>query len=261
MEDHSKQVSTEPSNPLVDSFGRLHTSLRISVTDRCNLRCTYCMPEHSPAFFPKDELLTFEEIEKGSTTTRTEVRDQGDSNHRGRTLSKERLAQPNRLSSIPNLQDLSLTTNGILLTEQAVQLRSAGLQRLNISLDTLSEDTFKRITRRSGLQQSLDGIEAAIRAGFSSIKLNALAIRGITENEIRRLIEFASGNQMVMRFIEYMPLDSDRSWHRNDVLSGDEILQILEDQFGSIQPITKTDLSQPSEDFLVGKHRVESFDL
>lgn len=257
MEDHSKQVSTEPSNPLVDSFGRLHTSLRISVTDRCNLRCTYCMPEHSPAFFPKDELLTFEEIERVARLLVQrcgirEIRITG-----GEPLVRRDLHNLiARLSSIPNLQDLSLTTNGILLTEQAVQLRSAGLQRLNISLDTLSEDTFKRITRRSGLQQTLDGIEAAIRAGFSSIKLNALAIRGITENEIRRLIEFASGNQMVMRFIEYMPLDSDRSWHRNDVLSGDEILQILEDQFGSIQPITKTDLSQPSEDFLVGKHRV-----
>ncbi len=257
MVHHEEDHLSPPSYPLIDRFGRIHTSLRISVTDRCNIRCTYCMPELEPAFFPKSELLTFEEITRLSSLLVdqcgiTDIRITG-----GEPLVRKDLHRLiERLADIPKLKDLSLTTNGLLLKNHAHHLMKAGLKRINISLDTLSEDVFKNLTRRTGLKNTLEGIESAIQSGFQNIKLNALAIRGITEDEVCRLVEYASSNGLMIRFIEYMPLDSDRNWQRRDVLDGDELLAILSNHFGEVKEIPRADLSQPAEDFHVGPHRV-----
>lgn len=254
---HEENRLSPPSYPLIDRYGRTHTSLRISVTDRCNIRCTYCMPELDPVFFSRSELLTFEEITRISTLLVDhcgveDIRITG-----GEPLVRKDLhVLIERLSAIRKLKDLSLTTNGLLLKNHAKNLMEAGLKRINISLDTLSEEVFKSLTRRTGLKNTLEGIESAIETGFKNIKLNALAIRGITEKEICGLVEYASSNGLVIRFIEYMPLDSDRNWKRGDVLNGDDLLKILAHHFGDIREIPRPDASQPAEDFLVGDHKV-----
>src|SRR6188768_3448080 len=179
------------TSPLVDSLGRTHTSLRISVTDRCNIRCFYCMPNENVKFRPRDEILTFEEITRFvSVVAQMGV-------HRLRLTGGEPLVRADlarlvkMLADLPGIDDLALTTNGILLEEQAADLRAAGLQRLNISLDTLSEETFQKISRREGLDRVLAGIAAAQRVGFDQIRLNAIAIQGLTEDEIIPLARFS----------------------------------------------------------------------
>ncbi len=248
--DTAKLRSDAPTcGPLVDRLGRVHTSLRVSVTDRCNIRCFYCMPAENVVFRPREELLTFEEIERfvrvGVSLGIKEVRLTG-----GEPLVRNDL--PNlvqRLAVIPGITDLALTTNGILLTEQAVALRAAGLQRLNVSLDALSEATFLKISRRPGLQRVLDGLFAARQAGFENIRLNAVAIRGLTEDEIVPLAEFARTHGFELRFIEFMPLDADNHWEQEQVLTCDEIRQMLEAAFCPLVPSKRADLSQPAVDF------------
>ena len=220
---------------LIDSFGRVHTSVRISVTDRCNIRCFYCMPEFGAQFAPRETLLTFEEITRLTSllVSRLGIRDV-------RLTGGEPLVRRDLpiliegIAGIEGLQDLSMTTNGILLADLAKPLREAGLRRLNISLDTLDAAVFEKIARREGLEQTINGIDAAIDAGFDSIKLNALAIAGVSENEIARLVRFAMERSITMRFIEFMPLDADRDWKRGDVLTGDRILEILKANFGDV---------------------------
>jgi cyclic pyranopterin phosphate synthase len=242
---------------LIDRFGRIHTSVRVSVTDRCNIRCFYCMPEVDAVFMDKARLLSFEEIER---VCRLLVQRCGVGDIRltgGEPLVRRQLDRLVALiAGIEGLQDLSLTTNGILLADQAVALRDAGLRRINISLDTLDEDVFKRISRRSGLDKTIEGIDRAIECGFESIKLNALAIRGITEREVVRLVKFALRRGVVMRFIEFMPLDADRAWRSEDVLDGDSLLAILQQEFGLLSAVERADPSQPAEEFLVGEGRV-----
>ncbi len=242
-------MSPLPSISLVDRFGRVHTSVRLSVTDRCNIRCFYCMPETDAVFFPRDQILRFEEIERLANllVRRAGIRDIRITG--GEPLVRRELDQLiSRLALIDGLEDLSLTTNGILLADQAESLRRAGLKRINISLDTLDEATFQRIARRSGLNKTIEGLDAAIACGFESVKLNALAIRGITEPEVVRLIEFAMQRGVVLRFIEFMPLDTDRKWKHDQVLSGDELLAIIRRRFGEIQPAHRSDPSQPAEE-------------
>lgn len=243
--------------PLIDRLGRVHTSVRISVTDRCNIRCFYCMPEQDAEFLPRSSVLTFEEIER---LARLLVERSGVNDIRitgGEPLVRRDLSTLiAMLSRIDGLDDLSLTTNGILLADQAESLRRAGLQRLNISLDTLDAATFRRIARRDGLDRTIAGIDAAIRCGFAAIKLNALAIQGITEAEIVRLVEFALGRGVMMRFIEFMPLDADRAWQSGKVLSGDQILQTLTDHFGDVNELSRPHPAQPAEEFAVGGGRV-----
>jgi cyclic pyranopterin phosphate synthase len=246
-----------PLLPLVDRFGRSHTSVRLSVTDRCNIRCFYCMPEVDAEFVPRDRLLTFEELYRLAKllVSRAGVRDVRLTG--GEPLVRRQLDKLiEMLAGIEGLTDLSLTTNGILLADQATALRSAGLRRLNISLDTLDEQTFRQISRREGLHRTLEGIDAAVQAGFESIKLNALAIRGITEREVIRLIEFALQRQVQIRFIEFMPLDSDRAWQRDRVLTGDQLLQMIRDHFGEVHELTRCDPAQPAEDFAIAGGRV-----
>jgi len=235
--------------PLVDSFGRVHTSLRISVTDRCNIRCFYCMPNENVRFRPRHEILTFEEITRFvSVVSQMGV-------HRLRLTGGEPLVRSDlsrlvkMLAALPGVDDLALTTNGILLSEQAALLRSAGLERVNISLDTLSEEVFQKISRREGLDRVLAGIAAAQLVGFKHIRLNAIAIHGLTEEEIVPLARFARERGLELRFIEYMPLDAEQHWQAADVLDGQAIRRILEAEFGPLVPVGRPHASQPASDF------------
>lgn len=251
-------MSSSPTrHRLIDRFGRVHTSVRLSVTDRCNIRCFYCMPEVDAEFVDKSRLLSFEEIE---SLARLLVERCGIEDIRitgGEPLVRRQLHRlVAMLSRIEGLRDLSLTTNGILLADQAAALREAGLKRINISLDTLDEEVFQRISRRRGLNKTIAGIDRAIECGFESIKLNALAIRGITEKEVCRLVEFALRRNVTLRFIEFMPLDADRAWRTEKVLDGDTLLAMVEQQFGPVVPIERADPSQPAEEFRIGQQRI-----
>ena len=235
--------------PLVDSFGRVHTNLRISVTDRCNIRCFYCMPEEHVRFKPRHELLTFEEIERFVRVVAPlgvdKLRLTG-----GEPLVRADLPDLIRkLVAIPGIRDVAMTTNGILLAQQVDQLKAAGLQRLNISLDGMKEETFKRIARRTGLQRVLDGIFAAQRAGFRKLRLNAVAISGISEDEIVPLGAFAREHDFELRFIEFMPLDAEGRWQRDQVLGGEQIRRRLEEAFCPLVPGERPDASQTAVDY------------
>jgi cyclic pyranopterin phosphate synthase len=236
-------------SPLVDQLGRVHTSLRISVTDRCNIRCFYCMPNENVRFRPRHEILTFEEITRFVRV----VSQMGV--HRLRLTGGEPLVRAGlprlveMLVQLPGINDIALTTNGILLDEQAADLKHAGLQRLNISLDTLREETFQKISRRDGLDRVLAGIAAAQAAGFENIRLNAIAIHGLTEDEIVPLARFARDRGLELRFIEFMPLDAEQHWQSSDVLDGDAIRNIVESEFGPLTPVGRPHPSQPATDF------------
>ncbi len=236
-------------SPLTDRLSRVHTSLRISVTDRCNIRCFYCMPNENVRFRPRDEILSFEEIERFVRV----VSQMGV--HRLRLTGGEPLVRADlprlveMLAALPGIDDLALTTNGILLEEQAADLRRAGLERVNISLDTLSEEVFQKISRREGLDRVLAGIAAAQKVGFTNIRLNAIAIQGLTEGEIIPLARFARERGLELRFIEYMPLDAEQHWQAADVLDGQTIRRILEAEFGPLLPIGRPHASQPATDF------------
>ncbi|MBA4020341.1 MAG: GTP 3',8-cyclase MoaA [Pirellula sp.] len=234
---------------LIDTFGRLHTDLRISVTDRCNIRCFYCMPNENVVFKAREELLTFEEIERFVRVVArlgvSKLRLTG-----GEPLVRRELDQlVARLVQVPGIDDIALTTNGILLAEQAAALRTAGLKRLNISLDALDPEMFRRIARRDGLEQVLAGIAEAQRVGFDKIKLNAVAIRGLTESQILPLGRFARERGLELRFIEFMPLDAEQHWTDEQVLSGSDILNRLAEAFGPLEPITPGHPGQPASDY------------
>ena len=250
-------MSQTSSPPLIDSFGRVHTSLRLSVTDRCNIRCFYCMPEKGAEFGPKDNILSFEEIYRLAQLLVAQggVRDVRITG--GEPLVRQQVPRLiEMLAGIEQLEDLSLTTNGILLAEHAQALHEAGLQRLNISLDTLDKEVFKKITRRDGLQKTLQGIEAAIKCGFESVKLNTLAIKGVTESEVADLVRYALDRNVMLRFIEFMPLDTDRAWQQSQVFTGDQLLQMLQDEFKRVVPLSRPEPSQPAEEFQVDQGRV-----
>jgi cyclic pyranopterin phosphate synthase len=233
---------------LVDGFGRVHTDLRISVTDRCNLRCTYCMPL-DVAFKPREELLDYEEIARVARVAAAcgirSVRLTG-----GEPLVRRNLDRlVGLLAAVPGLDDLSLTTNGLLLEEQAAALRAAGLKRLNVSLDALREESFLQIARRPGLDRVLAGLAAAKAAGFTAIRINAVSIRGLTEAEIVPLAAFCRREGFQLRFIEFMPLDAEDAWSRGQVLSGREVREILARQFGPLDPVPPADPGQPAVDY------------
>lgn len=237
------------SRKLIDSLGRAHNNLRISVTDRCNIRCFYCMPNENVYFKPRAEILTFEEIARFTRVAASlgvdKLRITG-----GEPLVRADLADLiSELASVPGICDIAMTTNGLLLADHVVALKQAGLQRLNISLDGLREETFERISRRQGLSRVLAGIHAAQRVGFKKIRLNAVAIRGITECEIVPLGEFARQHGLELRFIEFMPLDAENNWDDGQVLSGREIRETLEREFGRLVPLDRRDRSQPAMDF------------
>lgn len=236
-------------DPLVDSLGRVHNNLRISVTDRCNIRCFYCMPNENVQFKPRAEILTFEEIERFvSVAARlgvNKLRITG-----GEPLVRQDLPKLIRqLARLSGIVDIAMTTNGILLADHAQALRAAGLQRVNISLDALNEETFRKISRRDGLSQVLAGIFAAKRVGFRQIRLNTVSIRDITEDEVVPLGRFSRQHGLELRFIEFMPLDAEQRWQTDQVLSGAEIRRILESEFGALRPVSRLDPHQPATDY------------
>jgi cyclic pyranopterin phosphate synthase len=207
------------------------------------------MPNENVQFKPRAEILTFEEIVRFTRVAASlgvnKLRITG-----GEPLVRADLpALIGELASVPGIRDIAMTTNGVLLADQIDALKHAGLKRLNISLDGLREETFQRISRRSGLDRVLEGIFAAQRVGFEKIRLNAVAIRGITEDEIVPLGEFARRHGLELRFIEFMPLDAENNWCDDQVLSGSEIRDALENAFGRLLPIERTDPSQPATDY------------
>lgn len=237
------------SHGLVDGFGRLHTALRVSVTDRCNIRCFYCMPAENMPFLPRPELLTFEEIAEVVTVFAslgvTKLRLTG-----GEPLVRRDLPVLVRLlRQIAGIDEIAMTTNAMLLADKAVALREAGLDRLNISLDTLDRAQFREITRRDGLQAALDGIAAAQAAGFDDIRMNSVAAKGLIESQIVPLVDFALQRDLTLRFIEFMPLNATGKWDESDVLTGAQIRRVIEDAFGPLAPVAGSDPSQPATDY------------
>jgi cyclic pyranopterin phosphate synthase len=213
--------------PLIDGHGRLIGDLRVSVTDRCNFRCQYCMPADGLPWLEREEILRFEEIERVvrvlASMGVSSVRLTG-----GEPLVRREL--PRLVSMLaPLVGDLSLTSNGYLLERDADALASAGLRRLNVSLDTLQRDRFFQLTRRDALAQVLRGLEAvARRPELRPVKVNAVAIRGFTEEEALPFAEFARRTRFEVRFIEFMPLDADRAWSQDAVLPGDELRALID---------------------------------
>jgi GTP 3',8-cyclase len=218
--------------PLVDAWGREIRSLRVSVTDKCNFRCTYCMPAEGLEWLPKPEILSFEEIARIVRLLAAmgvdEVRLTG-----GEPLVRRELPTlVAMLRSTPGVRDLSLTTNGVLLDRLARPLVEAGLMRLNVSLDSLSHVRFAEITRRDALDKVLRGLEEAERyPELRPIKVNCVAIRGFTEEEVPALAELARRKPYVVRFIEFMPLDADEAWRGDKVLTGAEIRALVEERW------------------------------
>jgi GTP 3',8-cyclase len=223
---------TAPVRPLSDGWGREIHSLRVSVTDRCNFRCRYCMPAEGLLWLPKPELLTFEELHRLVVVMASmgvgEIRLTG-----GEPLVRRDIPDlVARLAAVPGVEDLSLTTNGVLLDRLAGPLADAGLRRLNVSLDSLSHTRFAQITRRDALDRVLAGLAAAEREPrLRPIKVNCVAIRGFSEAEVPALAALARERPFVVRFIEFMPLDADERWDADQVLSGAEIRAIVERQW------------------------------
>jgi GTP 3',8-cyclase len=219
-------------DPLVDSWGREIKSVRVSVTDKCNFRCRYCMPAEGLEWLEREELLSFEEVARLVHVLAAmgveEVRLTG-----GEPLVRRDLpVLVRQLSEIPGVNDLSLTTNGVLLDKLAGPLVEAGLRRLNVSLDSLSHVRFAEITRRDALDRVLAGLEEAERyPELGPIKVNCVAMRGFTEEEVPALAELARRKPYIVRFIEFMPLDADESWRGDDVLTGGEIRALIEERW------------------------------
>ncbi len=236
--------------PLIDTFGRVHNNLRISVTDRCNIRCFYCMPEDNPVFMERREILTYEEIER---FVRVAVR-LGINKVRltgGEPLTRRDLpVLVGKLVVIPEITDLALTTNGILLPEQAGPLYDAGLRRINIHLDTLDPAKFKQIVRRDMFERVLEGIFTCKRLGYGPIKLNAVAVRGLIEEDLVPLAQFGRKHGIEVRFIEFMPLDADGQWQRDKVLFADEILETLSYEIAPLVTVPDQDTWAPAREFM-----------
>ncbi|NUR53951.1 MAG: GTP 3',8-cyclase MoaA [Acidobacteria bacterium] len=232
----------------VDRFARPLRSLRISVTDRCNLRCQYCMPEPEYVWLPRESLLTFEEttalVDAFASVGVDRVRITG-----GEPLLRRNLPELiEQLAARPLLADLSLTTNGVLLREHAAALRAAGLHRITISLDTLREDRFREIARFDELPAVLAGIDAAARAGFASLKIDSVVLRNRNDDELVPLLEFGRSVGAEVRFIEYMDVGGATRWSPDAVVSRQEILARVGAVYGAIEPLGGR-ASAPAERF------------
>lgn len=231
---------------LVDRFGREHTDLRISVTDRCNFRCEYCMPAEGMVWLDKSHVLTFEEIER---VARVLVEQAGVRSIRltgGEPTMRARL--PVLVAKLAALGvELSMTTNGATLAQHAHDLRAAGLQRVNVSLDTLRADRFLRLTKRDALGAVLEGIDAAVEAGFSPVKVNAVLMRGINDDEVVDFLAYGRRAGVVVRFIEFMPLDAQGEWSADRVVPHAEIVARAAEHF-EFTPVERG--SSPAERFV-----------
>ncbi len=235
--------------PLLDTFGRLHDNLRISITDRCNIRCFYCMPEVGVKFMPRDEILSFEEIERFARIAVslgvTKLRITG-----GEPLVRKDLpVLIRRLAAIPGIHDLALTTNGVLLAEHAEALYAAGLRRLNVHVDTLDRERFLRITRRDDLPRVLEGLEVARRLGFGPIKINAVAVKNLVEPDIVPLARYGREHDIEIRYIEFMPLDSQGLWDRSKVLLTDDMIEMLSREIAPLIAIPDRDERAPALEY------------
>ena len=223
---------------LVDLFGRVHRDFRISVTDRCNFRCQYCMPEEGLDWLKREELLTFEEITR---VTKILVENYGIDSVRltgGEPTLRANLSDLiSMLSELPI--EIALTTNGITLEKNAHLLRSAGLSRINISIDSLKAEKFKEITHRDEMQKVITGIEASLEAGLLPVKINVVAMRGINDDEILDFAKFGRDRSVIVRFIEFMPLDADEKWSTSAVLSQEEIFSTI----NSVYPLEAVERS------------------
>src|SRR5215468_4716701 len=245
---HNSESMASPVRDLRDSFGRPLRNLRVSVTDRCNLRCQYCMPEEEYTWLRRTDLLTFEEIQR-LTEIFTELGVDKVRLTGGEPLLRRDLPDLVRLlSAVPAVRDLAMTSNGVLLAGQAAALRAAGLSRVTVSLDTLRPDRFRALTRRDGLGQVLEGIEAARAAGFPSLKLDTVVIRGRNDDELADLVEYARGVNAEVRFIEYMDVGGATGWSMDQVVSRADMLDALGRRYGEATPIVE-DSSAPADRF------------
>jgi cyclic pyranopterin phosphate synthase len=239
------------TRPLVDSFGRVHRDLRISVTDRCNFRCTYCMPADGLDWLPRHDLLTYEELGRlagvlvrrlgidsirltgGEPTVRAHL-----------PVLVERLAALRTPAGDP--VDLALTTNGATLEHLAADLAAAGLRRINISLDSLRRDRFTAITRRDSLDAVLAGIDAAVAAGLSPVKVNVVVVRGVNDDEVLDFARFGRARGVTVRFIEFMPLDAQGDWTAGQVVTREEVLAAI-DPVLPLEAVPDADPSAPAQ--------------
>ena len=231
VESQGERLELEVTAVLKDSYGRAIRDLRVSVTDRCNFRCFYCLPHGEPPAAPKEEMLTYEEIEYAVSVYASlgveRVRLTGGEPMLRRDI--ETLVQ--KLARTEGVRDLALTTNGFNLPERAAGLKAAGLDRVTISLDSLRRDVFHKMTGVDVLDRVLEGVRAAKRVGLVPIKVNAVIVRGHNEEEVGDMAAFAREHGVSMRFIEYMPLDSGHGWSRASVVSGAEIRQRINERF------------------------------
>jgi cyclic pyranopterin phosphate synthase len=234
--------------PLYDTHGRLHDNLRISVTDRCNIRCFYCMPEDNVQFGPREEILSFEEIERfvrvAAQLGVTKLRITG-----GEPLIRKDLPTLiSRLMGIPGIRDLALTTNGVLLSQHARALYEAGLRRLNIHFDTLDRDRFREITRRDDLGRILESAQVARELGFK-IKVNAVALKGVTEVDVVPLAKYGRENGFEIRYIEFMPLDAQGIWDKSKVLLAGDMIDILSREISPLIEVPDQDPRAPATEY------------
>jgi len=233
--------------PLMDSYGRVHDDLRISVTDRCNLRCVYCMPEEGLSFLPRRDLLTFEEIIRLARVARelgiTSLRITG-----GEPLVRKGL--PLLIGALADVgfEDLAMTTNGTELGPVAEKLVAAGLRRVNISCDSLRPDRFAEIRRRGHLEVVLKAMDAAESAGLAPLKVNVVLLRGHNDDEIIDFASFARQTGRIVRFIEFMPLDAQGNWERDRLVSGREVFQRISERW-PLEPISNRPGTAPAERF------------
>ena len=238
-----------------DTLGRPLRNLRLSVTDRCNLRCQYCMPEEEYVWLPRDDVLSFEEmadlVDVFADLGVDKVRLTG-----GEPLLRRDLDRLVRLlAGNARIRDLAMTTNGVLLAEQAEAIRAAGLHRVTVSLDTLREDRFKALTRRDTHARVLEGIEAARRAGWPGLKLDTVVMRGVNDDELEDLIEYGGRVGAEVRFIEYMDVGGATHWSMDRVVPRSEILARLAERYGPIAPVVE-ESSAPADRFRLPDGRV-----
>ncbi|MDX2179644.1 MAG: GTP 3',8-cyclase MoaA [Bryobacteraceae bacterium] len=242
-------MSSSPADRLIDGYGRLHDNLRISVTDKCNIRCFYCMPEGPIDYIDHRDILRYEEIERfvrvAANLGVTKIRLTGGEPLVRRDLDKL-IAM---LARVPGIRDIALTTNAVLLEKHAQALFDAGLRRLNVHLDTLDRERFRLITRRDDFDQVMRGIDKAQAVGFPTIKINAVAVKNLVEPDIVPMARFGRERGIEIRYIEFMPLDHQGLWERSKVLLADDMLAMLAREIGPLDPIPDADLRAPATEY------------
>ncbi|MFO1051147.1 MAG: GTP 3',8-cyclase MoaA [Planctomycetota bacterium] len=242
--------------PTFDRLGRPLRSLRLSVTDRCNLRCTYCMPEENYVWLPRADLLDFDELARVARVFAHLGVDKLRLTGGEPLLRRDLVDLVARLRVVPGIRELTLTTNGILLGPLATVLRSAGLDRVTVSLDTLRPERFEQLAGRAALPAVLHGIAAARAAGFQDLKLNTVLMRGCNDDEVEALLDFAAASSAELRFIEYMDVGGATRWEQGRVLPRAELLAVLGRRFGAITALVEDGSSAPADRFALPDGRV-----